>query len=229
MKKKPITPARLDPGDTFVKLKRDLLRSDAWRSQSINTRRFIDFLCLEHLSKGGAENGALLAPYDQLETIGIPSRLVSSAIRGAEELGLVECTRQGLKVVTLYRLTWIDAHGRPATNEWRAYQNPALRQWPVPKIKNQPSQVKVYQPSQVKADAVYQPSQVKADRPKRRPSQVRDLSRCSYQDGKDYSDLTVGLAPGVHVDAAGAVWRATQAEWLPVQGHRLRVVTGARP
>ena len=34
-------------GESWVKMPRDLLRSDAWRSLSINARRFIDFLLIE--------------------------------------------------------------------------------------------------------------------------------------------------------------------------------------
>src|SRR5688572_19535116 len=54
------------PQEQFAKMSRDLLRSDAWRSLGINERRVIDFLLIEHMSKGGRENGRLKAPYRQL-------------------------------------------------------------------------------------------------------------------------------------------------------------------
>jgi hypothetical protein len=40
-------------GQPFVWLTREILRSDAWRSLGINGRRFIDFLLIEHMAKGG--------------------------------------------------------------------------------------------------------------------------------------------------------------------------------
>jgi uncharacterized membrane protein len=61
-------------GESFVWLTRDLIRSDAWRSLGINVRRFIDFLWLEHMAKGGQQNGKLKAPHRQLEKFGISVR-----------------------------------------------------------------------------------------------------------------------------------------------------------
>jgi hypothetical protein len=127
-------------------LPRPLLESDAWRSASINARRFIDFLMLEHLAHGGKENGKLKAPYRQLTRAGIGARLIAETIREAEELGLVYVERQGLKVATLYALTWLaTADKRAATNAWAAYSNPAL---PEPKIKKSasPSECRVASP-----------------------------------------------------------------------------------
>ena len=49
-------------------LPRSLIQSDAWRAAGINTRRFIDFLLLEHMAHGGKANGKLKAPGRQLET-----------------------------------------------------------------------------------------------------------------------------------------------------------------
>ena len=57
-------------GESFVWLTRELLSSDAWRSQSIHTRRLIDFLLLEYLRRAGQTNGRLKAPYRQLYAFG---------------------------------------------------------------------------------------------------------------------------------------------------------------
>ncbi len=75
----------------------ELMSSPAWLTRSINCRRFIDFLELEHLKHGGVENGALLAPYSQLEAFGIGRRLIAGAIREAEQRGLVRVDRGGKK------------------------------------------------------------------------------------------------------------------------------------
>ena len=56
-----------------------LLTSLAWRSLSLNARRFVEFLMIEHMRHGGKANGKLLAPRRQLEQFGIGS-LTSSAL-----------------------------------------------------------------------------------------------------------------------------------------------------
>ena len=67
-------------GQQFIWLTRELLMSDAWRSQGINTVRFIHFLLLEHLRHGGQENGKLKAPRRQLRAFGIGARNVSKRL-----------------------------------------------------------------------------------------------------------------------------------------------------
>ena len=121
--------------EPFVMLPRDLLRSDAWREQGINCRRFIDFLCIEHLSKGGQENGKLKAPYRQLkDRVGIDVKYAAEAIREAERLGLVDCRRGGRRVATTYTLTWLPSHdGKGSTNRWRDHSRPVS---PRPKFRN---------------------------------------------------------------------------------------------
>ena len=82
---------------SFLMLDRELIVSPAWRSMSINCKRLLDFLCEEHLSKGGRENGKLMATYDQLVISGIPRRLVHRTITEAEQLGLIDVERGGRK------------------------------------------------------------------------------------------------------------------------------------
>ena len=112
--------------EQFVKLPRELLESDAWRSLSINARRVVDFLMIEHLRHGGRENGNLKAPKHQLVASGIGTHQVTAAIRETEERGLVECHRHGMRVASTYALTWLrHRDGSPATNASRGYRAPA--------------------------------------------------------------------------------------------------------
>ena len=128
--------------------------SDAWRSLGINSRRFVEFLLLEHMAKGGQQNGKLKAPDRQLREFGVDARYVAGAIREAEELGLVDCLRSGMRVATLYRLTWLEGHdGTPATNQWRTYRNPNLAPLPVAISRNLPDKGKAGLPDKGKADA----------------------------------------------------------------------------
>jgi hypothetical protein len=125
-------------GQPWTWLTSELLSSCAWRSQSINCRRLIEFLLIEHMAHAGTENGRLLATYDQLVAWGIGRRFVHQAIAQAEQLRLLEVTRGGRKKfaethLTRFRLTFlpdrnIDAitgnvyYGAP-TNEWRAVKS----------------------------------------------------------------------------------------------------------
>ena len=109
----------------WIWLSRDLVRSAAWRAQGLNARRFVECLMIEHMAKGGQHNGKLKAPYRQLCALGIDAHYVAGAIREAEEVGLVDCIRGGMRVATMYALTWLPLHdGTPASNRWRDYRNP---------------------------------------------------------------------------------------------------------
>jgi hypothetical protein len=112
--------------EPFVMLPRSLVQSDAWRSAGINTRRFIDFLVLEHMAHGGKANGKLKATDRQLQSFGIGAHFVTGAIKEAEKLGLVDCHRGGMRVATTYTVTWLPLHdGTAASNRWRQH-SPAV-------------------------------------------------------------------------------------------------------
>ena len=89
----------------FIKLTRDAL--ERMRRLDIRTRRFIDFLMEEHMRHGGMANGHLLAPYRQLVAHGISMGAIPRSIKRAESSGLVEASRGGMRIPTLYTLTWL--------------------------------------------------------------------------------------------------------------------------
>jgi len=180
-------------GAAWVWQTRELRASDAWRTQGINARRFIDFLLLELMRSAGKTNGMLKAPYQDLEDFGISTSLIADAIREAEELGLVDADRGGKRVATEYALTWLPLHdGAQATDRWRTYRNPKLKPLPAAKIRNLPSKLRADLPSEVRVDGAYLPSEARADSPKNLPSDLRVPSRSSYQDGDEGSSLSGG-------------------------------------
>jgi hypothetical protein len=165
-------------GEPYVWLTRDLLASDAWRSLGINARRFVEFLVIEHMNKGGQHNGKLKAPDRQLREFGIHARYVAGAIREAEKLGLVDRLGSGMRVATLYGLTWLENHdGAPATNRWRSYHNPGLARFPASKSRNLPDKGKAALPDKGKADRPNLPDKGKADAPKNLPDKGKVLLR----------------------------------------------------
>jgi hypothetical protein len=170
---------------------RKLLASDAWRSARINTRRLVEFLLLEHMSNGGKENGRLKAPHRQLEAFGIAARLVAAAIRDAERLGLVACHRRGMKVASLYTITWLPHRdGSPATNRWQAYRNPALTALIASKIEKLPSDGRADLPYKMKVDRKNLSQEGKADDLKTLPHQRRAPSRKGSYQGGNYKNLS---------------------------------------
>jgi hypothetical protein len=113
-----------------------LIASPAWRAQSINCRRLIDFLEIEHMHHGGMDNGRLLAPFNQLQASGIGRRLIAPAVREAERLGLVRVERGGKKgrqvtAVSRYTLTSLWSRTKSGdmwiwhepTNDWKNYRS----------------------------------------------------------------------------------------------------------
>jgi hypothetical protein len=164
--------------EPWIKIPRDLLSSDAWRSLGINGRRVIDFLMCEHMGKAGRGNGKLKAPYRQLEDFGINARFAGDAIREAENLGLVDCNRAGLRAASTYTLTWLPSHdGTPASDYWRAYRNPSLQPLSSPKGKNLPYKGKAGLPYKGKADKANLPYKGKAERAETLPYKGKALLR----------------------------------------------------
>jgi hypothetical protein len=180
-------------GEPWVWETRALLRSDAWRSAGINTRRFIEFLKIEHLNHGGQENGRLKAPHRQLVAFGISKDCVTQAICEAETLGLVDCHRGGLRVATTYALTWLPLHdGTLASNRWCRFRNLDLKPLPVSKIRNLPPKVGAGLPSKLGAAGVKMPKSAPKSRGrsgKNLPPKVGALSRSSYQDGSILTEV----------------------------------------
>ena len=180
-------------GEPWIWLTRELLASDAWRSVGMNARRFIDFLILEHMARGGKHNGQIKAPHRQLMEFGIAARFVADAIRDAENVGLVECHRGGLRVATTYSLSWLPNHdGSMATGRWRAYRNHDLAPMPTSKSRNLPNKGEAGLPNKGEADEPNLPNKGEADRPKTLPNKGEALLRESYQGGDDTADLSVG-------------------------------------
>ena len=106
-------------GEPFVWLTRELVASPAWRAQSINCRRFVDFLLIEHMNHAGTMNGELKAPYNQLEAFSLTRECICEAIEEAISLGLVRRLKQHYRLASEYALTWLPVGDQPPTNDWK--------------------------------------------------------------------------------------------------------------
>jgi hypothetical protein len=194
--------------EQFIKLPREVLESEAFGSLGINGFRVLRFLMIEHMRRGGRQNGNLKAPQRQLVAFGIRTHQLTAAILEAEECGLVECHRHGLRVATTYALTWLPLHdGTPASNAWRAYQ-------PAPsKPKNLPVNQQAGLPVNQQADGPNLPVNQQAEPSGNLPVNQQALYRSSYQGGDSLKEEegysteaeTVGLVLGEEPAASAGV------------------------
>ena len=112
------------PGEPFVWLTRSMMESPSWSALSINGRRILDRLLLEHMAHAGTENGNLIATHEQFKAFGVSANSVRPAIDELVFLGFIRCERGGRWVgkntPSRYRLTWLgDRQGAAPSNEWR--------------------------------------------------------------------------------------------------------------
>jgi hypothetical protein len=119
----------------------EMMPSDAWRDMSINGRRMLDLLEIEHLAHGGYENGNLFMTYDQFVAGGIRRGSIFATIAELERLGWIEVSRGGYRGFarswpSRFRLTHRRTRIKPeigapylveATDEWRRYRPGKIR------------------------------------------------------------------------------------------------------
>jgi hypothetical protein len=115
----------------------EMLKSDAWRDLSINGRRMLDRLEIEHMAHGRFENGNLIVTYDDFVASGIRRAAVCETIAELERLGWTEVQRGGYRGFARswphrFRLTHrrtriIPQIGAPymvgPTHDWRRYRS----------------------------------------------------------------------------------------------------------
>jgi hypothetical protein len=118
----------------WIWIDRERLLSPASRARSLDCIRFLTYLEAEHLEKGGALNGDLMAPYTQLVAFGIQRRAIRAAIDEAQKLGFIEVRagqrgHSGEEAASRYRVTYLAARSASIdgsiyytapTHEWRA-------------------------------------------------------------------------------------------------------------
>ena len=111
--------------EPFVMLPLSLMDSMGWRCLSSPARKIIDFLLREYMRSAGRENGRLLAPYIQIQAVGVSRRDIAGAFRELEAFGIVRSTKSALRLegrrgATRYALTWLPtADGALPTNDYK--------------------------------------------------------------------------------------------------------------
>lgn len=110
----------------WIAITRDFLESAAYRSLSVNARKALDRLLIEHISHGRCANGNMIVTHDQLYEYGVTFGSIADALEELAYKGLVKMQKgragNGTAHPTIYTLTFDGTHdGLPATNEWKAF------------------------------------------------------------------------------------------------------------
>ena len=117
----------------FIYLPSALTDSPSWWGLNPPAFHFVFFLINEHMRHGGTANGQLLAPYAQLEAVGISSRDIRSAIDMAVAFGIVRQTHAGERLggrtgASRFALAWLPtSDGAPPTNGFKAITQADVR------------------------------------------------------------------------------------------------------
>lgn len=121
------------PRGRWVYQEIEMIESPAWRALTINARRIIERLQLEHSNHGGGENGRLPCTYSDFQRWGVTKKYILAAVVEAEALGFIERVDRGRKKFGNYpgspsrfRLTFIGTIApemRPPTDEWRRFDS----------------------------------------------------------------------------------------------------------
>ncbi|NQV99640.1 MAG: hypothetical protein HQ483_08070 [Rhodospirillales bacterium] len=121
--------------EPWIWLSRELLISPAWRGLSVNARKLLDRLHIEHMNHAGTENGRLIVTHDQFINYGLTASKVKPAIVECEFMGLLRFVRggrwAGSNQPSTYRLTYLPtAHNfTRSTDEWRNVSDDEIAGW----------------------------------------------------------------------------------------------------
>jgi hypothetical protein len=101
-----------------------MLESPAWSVVSLAGRRVLDRVEIELAQHGGRDNGRLPVTYRDFEVYGIDRHSIGPALRELQHLGFIQITEHGIaspsgsRSPNLFRLTYRDAAGKSATDDW---------------------------------------------------------------------------------------------------------------
>jgi hypothetical protein len=115
-------------------LTQEIMESGAFRSLSINGRRVLDRIMVEHMKHAGQENGRLKVTWCDFVKYGIGRRFVSQALGEVICTGLIAIEIPGSRIrsgqpgdPTQYRLTWLPVaepnNFRSPTNDWKRFSD----------------------------------------------------------------------------------------------------------
>jgi hypothetical protein len=110
----------------WVAYTREMIESPAYRALSLQGRKILRRLEIEHCAHGGAENGRLPCTYDDFVAYGCWRNGITAALIEVQALGFTQVMSIGRRAyadvpgqASTYRLTYLPAHDGPATDKWK--------------------------------------------------------------------------------------------------------------
>jgi len=131
-KKKPNRPPE---GHPFVWQTADLLTSIAYQAMSINARRVIDRIQIEHMDHAGLENGKLIVTHDDFKKFGVSRDFVGDAVDELAYLKLIKINirgraGEGTGYANCFELTWLPPKGSYLCDDiWQGVTRKRVRAW----------------------------------------------------------------------------------------------------
>jgi hypothetical protein len=110
----------------WIAISREFLESAAYRSLSVNGRKALDRLMIEHIGHGRTRNGKLIVTHEQFIDYGVTCDFVADALDELAYKGLLKMEKgragNGTAHPTIYTLTFDGTHdGLPASNPWKRF------------------------------------------------------------------------------------------------------------
>jgi len=115
-------------GEGWVWLTRPVMAGPAWRALSLNGRKLIDRVLIEHMAHAGTENGNLAVTYQDLVEWGIRRNSIAATIAEAVCLRLLEIQPSRASHIAgkghpnRFRIAWLPTRdGDAALTGWRGF------------------------------------------------------------------------------------------------------------
>lgn len=128
-------------GEPFIWLTANLLASCAWRGMTINARKALERILLEHMAHAGKENGNLQVTHLQFISAGVSRDYVGDAIDELAHLRLIKVTCRGrggagTGHASRFLLTWFPEKGsRFCDDPWKTVDALHVKKWKAARSK----------------------------------------------------------------------------------------------
>jgi hypothetical protein len=116
--------------EQFVYYTRDMIGSPAYMALSLQARKVLRRLELEHMAHGGQDNGKLPCRYQDFIAYGCRKDGLSAALLEVEVLGFAITVKLGTRAygnvpgkASTFRITYLHTAEGPPTNEWKRFKS----------------------------------------------------------------------------------------------------------
>jgi hypothetical protein len=114
----------------FIAYTREMIESPAFRTLSLQARKVLHRLELEHCAHGGAENGRLPCRYQDFEDYGCRRKGINHALIEVEALGFVKTITLGTRAygdirgkASTFLLNYLPRPDGPPTHDWKKIES----------------------------------------------------------------------------------------------------------